>query len=105
MGVISKPKTEASFQIEQELIDLLGQLNLDHLSPVFADNEVTIRDLQKLQPSDLQDIGIKKLMDRKRILEAAKDLQPAGNQRDVSTVKSALKTVQEVIFNNKTRIK
>ena len=58
MGVISKPKTEASFQIEQELIDLLGQLNLDHLSPVFADNEVTIRDLQKLQPSDLQDIGI-----------------------------------------------
>ena len=60
---------------------------------------------KKLQPSDLQDIGIKKLMDRIKILEAAKDQQPARTQRDVSTVKSVIKTVQEVISNYKTRIK
>ena len=51
---------------------------------------------KKLQPSDLQDIGIKKLMDRIKILEAAKDQQPARTQRDVSTVKSVIQTVPEV---------
>ena len=43
-------------------------------------------------------------MDRIKILEAAKDQQPARTQRDVSTVKSVIQTVPEVIFNNKTRI-
>ena len=107
MGYILKPERDSddTFQLEKNLVNLLQKLDLDHLWPVFADNEVTMRDLQKLQSSDLKDIGIKKLMDRKRILEAAKDQQSAGTQRDANIVKSVIQTVQEVIFNYKTRIK
>ena len=94
-----------TFQLEEDLVNLLENLELDHLSPVFEDNEITMRDLLKLQPSDLHDIGIKKLLDRKRILEAAMDQQSAGTQRDANIVKSVIQTVQEVIFNYKTRIK
>ena len=73
---------------------------MTHLSPLFEDNQVTMRDLRKLQPSDLQDIGIKKLMDRKRILEAANDNQPVGSQidRDTNIEKSVTQTLKEVIF-------
>ena len=107
MGYILKPERDSddTFQLEKNLVNLLQKLDLDHLWPVFADNEVTMRDLQKLQSSDLKDIGIKRLMDRKRILEAAKDQQSAGTQRDANIVKSVIQTVQEVIFNYKTRIK
>ena len=84
--------------MEKELIDLLGKLDLKHLSQVFVDNQVTMRDLQKLQSSDLQDIGIKRLMDRKQILEAAKQQQPEVTriERDV---KSVVKTAQKVILS------
>jgi len=81
----ARPKSEAQFQIEKDLVDLLGKLDLGHLSPVFVENQITMRDLQRLQAKDLQEIGIKKLMDRKLILEAAKEKKQrprSGNLED-----------------------
>ena len=91
----AKPKHEASFKLEMDLVDLLKKLDLSHLSPLFVVNQVTMRDLKRLESKDLQDIGIQRLMDRKLILEAAKEKQPVEPQikRDTSTVKSVQKVL------------
>ena len=82
-----KPKKGPSFQIEKELLDLLKKLNLEDLSSLFEENEVTVKDLQQLEDSHLKTLGIKKFIHRKLILDASKkkphSVQKENIQEDV----------------------
>ena len=88
----ARPKHEASFKLENDLVDLLKTLDLLHLSQLFVVNQVTMKDLQKLEAKDLQEIGINKLMDRKLILDAAKqELVKPPVKRDTNIVPTVQK--------------
>ena len=49
----------------------LVSLNLEKYADIFEENEVTLEDLPLLNTNDLKnDIGVKKLIDRKKIMSA-----------------------------------
>ena len=53
----------------------LTALELEHLTPVFEENQISLRDLPLLSEDDLKELGLP-LGPRKRVLNAIANLKP-----------------------------
>ncbi|MFM8715816.1 MAG: SUMF1/EgtB/PvdO family nonheme iron enzyme, partial [Spartobacteria bacterium] len=56
--------------MEKELTAILESEHLEHLAPKFAEQGVTDEILDQLEDSDLRELGVEKLGERKRLLGA-----------------------------------
>ena len=69
---IGSSVTSEGLHEDEEVASMLESLQLDNLRPIFAEEELLIRDIARLTKEDLKDIGIKKLKVRIAILDEAK---------------------------------
>ena len=67
LGKVPDPKVS---QINPQVLNFLEALGLSELKSIFAEEESTVEDLLSMTNEDLKDIGIKKLNQRKKILNA-----------------------------------
>ena len=56
--------------MEKELKSILEAEHLEHLAPKFEEQGVTDEILDQLEDSDLRELGVEKLGERKRLLSA-----------------------------------
>ena len=71
LGKVPDPKVS---QIDPQVLKFLEDLGLSELKSIFAEEESTVEDLLSMTNEDLKDIGIKKLNQRKKILNAKDDI-------------------------------
>ncbi len=67
--------------MEKELTAILEAEHLEHLAPKFAEQGVTDEILEQLEDTDLRELGVEKLGERKRLLSAFtqhRDIQLSG---------------------------
>ena len=53
--------------------DLLTKLEMIHLRPIFAEQELTMDDLAELNEDDFGRMGVKKVKDQKKILKGVQE--------------------------------
>ena len=60
--------------------DLLTKLEMIHLRPIFAEQELTMDDLAELDKEDLRGMGVKKVRDQMKIVKWIQEQQQQQQQ-------------------------
>ena len=73
---------------------ILEKIDLLHIKDTFAREEVTINDLVHLTDQDLKEIGIDKLIHRRRILRAIEEhSEEKGNNKEETKESIRIKVI------------
>ena len=67
--------------------DLLTKLEMIHLRPIFAEQELTMDDLAELDKEDLRGMGVKKVRDQIKIVKWIQEQQQQQQQQMADDIK------------------
>ena len=91
-----KSKKSASFEIEEELAELLQRINLTKYSDLFTSKEITMEDLTKFEYKDLTNIGVTKYRHQKLIMDAIEEIKDFDSDSSEDDSFSAGNTYHQV---------
>ena len=81
--------------MDQEVLSFLQQIRLTKLIPLFQEEEMSMRDVLKLNHESLKAMGVQKQKDRQRLYEEIEKLRAATSSTTMSRYESSVYTTKD----------